>query len=195
MILVLFTLVATACTTETTGAPSTVTQTVTDTKTASTETGEKPAEKTPESNDPQACTSVHLEAALAPGEWPNPETWNTAVVVTNLGPDMCSLDGASELRFFTGGDGRQLDVNQVLTDGDVPADLVVLTAGEQASMSVLVPTAAVPTPDCLEGGSFVDVILSDDEDAVSAEAQIPPVCGAVQVTSWSFGGAPGVAPN
>lgn len=196
MILVLFALVATACTTETTGAPSTVTQTVTDQKTA--EPAEDPAvdtEPDPDTGDPLPCTSVHVEAAVAPGEWPNPETWHTAVVVTNLGPDVCSLDGTSELRIFTGGDGQQLAIDQVTTDDEVPADLVVLAAGEQGSMTVLVPTAAEPTPDCLEGGAFVDVVLPGDEEATSTTAQIPPICGAVQVTSWSFGGAPGVEPN
>lgn len=187
MIPVLFALFAAACTTETTAAPTTVTQTVTDTTTT-----EEPA---PDTGDPLPCTSLHVEAAVAPGEWPNPETWNSSVVVTNLGPDVCSLDGTSELRFFTGGDGQQLDVNQVTTDDEVPADLVVLDVGGQASMTLLVPTAAEPTPDCLEGGAFVDVFLPGDDEPASTDADIPAICGAVQVTSWSFGGAPGVAPN
>lgn len=193
MLLVLFALAATACTPETPAAPATITETATDKPTEKEETAEDAAE--PDAADPQPCTSVHVEAAVAPGEWPNPETWHTAVVVTNLGPDVCSLDGASELRFFTGGNGQQLAVNQVASDDEVPADLVVLAAGEQASMTVLVPTAAEPTPDCLEGGAFVDVVLPGDEEATSANAQIPPICGAVQVTSWSAGGAPGVSPN
>lgn len=180
MILALFALVTTACTPENTAAPATVTHT-------QTTQAEEPAEGA------QPCTSLHVEAAVAPGEWPNPETWSSAVVVTNLGPDVCALEGASELRFFTGGNGRQLEVDQVTTDA--PAEPVVLAVNDQASMTVVVPTAADPTPDCEEGGTFVDVVLPGDDDVVSTEGDIPAICGAVQVTAWAAGGAPGVEPN
>jgi hypothetical protein len=188
MILGLVALAAAGCTTETTAAPTTVTRTVTDTTVQHEETQreKKPAEARP-------CTSVHVEAAVAPGEYPTPQTWQTAVVVTNLGPDVCSLEGASELRFFTGGDGQRLEVNQVMTDG-AAAEPVVLAVSEQASMGLVVPTAPEATPDCLEGGAFVDVVLAG-EDAVSAEAPVPPICGAVHVDPWAAGGAPGAAPN
>lgn len=190
MSLVLVALAATACAPETTAAPPTVTQTVTDTKTTKAET--TTAER--KEAQPQPCTSLHVEAAVAPGEYPDPGTWQTAVVLTNLGPDVCSLEGASELRFFTGGNGSRLPVDQVMSDDGGHAEPIVVAVGEQASMAMVVPTATEPTPDCLEGGSFVDVVLGGD-DAASAEADVPPVCGAVQVTQWGPGGAPGVAPN
>jgi hypothetical protein len=61
--------------------------------------------------DPLPCDSVHVEAVLAPGDGPTPEVWDTAVVVTNLGPDACALDGPGELEFLAGGDQASMSVN------------------------------------------------------------------------------------
>jgi len=181
--------VLTACTNDMTTAAPTVTATVTETPAAG--STDQP------DVDPQPCDSVHVEAAVAPGEGPGPDLWLTAIVVTNLGPDLCTLDGVSELAFFTGGDGRLLDIQQVTSDDGVPADLVVLDVEDQASMSVTYPTAPEDgaPPDCLVGAGRVQIMLPGDRDPASAEAWLPPVCGAVAVTPWSFGGAPGVAPN
>jgi hypothetical protein len=192
---VLFALTVAACAPGTGATQTTVTETSTTTEKVAEKTNEK-AEGAAEapSDDAQPCTSLHVEAAVAPGEWPTPQTWQSAVVLTNLGPDVCSLDGASELRFFTGGNGARLEVNQVMTDGEAGGP-VVLAVEEQASMALLVPTAAEPTPDCEEGATFVDVVLTGDDDVASAEGDIPAICGAVQVSPWSSGGAPGVVPN
>jgi Protein of unknown function (DUF4232) len=151
--------------------------------------------------EPLPCDGVHVEAVLAPGEGPAPDIWDSAVVVTNLGPDACVLDGTSELEFFTGGDGRPLGINEVTTDDGTQPVSVILDAGDQASMAVTYSTAAQGTrPDCLEGGSFAHVTLPGDDQPVEAwppdkAMGLPPVCGAVSVTSWFFGGAPGVVPN
>jgi hypothetical protein len=184
-------LVLTACTNDlTTGSPSPV---VTETVTASGEASVP--------GDPHKCESARLEAEVTPGEGPSPDVWLTAIVVTNLGPDACSLDGMSEVEFFTGGDGRPLGVEQIASDEEAPADLVILEVQEQATMSMTFPTAPADNApsDCLVGAGRVEFTLQgdgdDDGDRAEAEAWLPPVCGAVSVTSWFFGGAPGVAPN
>jgi len=182
-------LALTACTNDmTTGAPSaapTVTETVTTAGQASS------------AADPLPCDSVHLEAEVAPGEGPSPDVWLTEIVVTNLGPDACTLDGMSEVEFFTGGDGRRLDIQQIASDEEAPADLVILEVEEQATMSMTYATAPEDSAplDCLVGAGRVEITLPGDDDPAQAEAWLPPVCGAVSVTSWFFGGAPGVAPN
>jgi hypothetical protein len=144
-----------------------------------------------------ACNAVHTEGAVAPGEGPTPEQWTTSIVVTNLGPTPCSLEGISELAFFTGGDGSPLPVKQVVTTDDVPIELVVLDVGDQASMSLYFPSAPEDDApaDCLVGTGVVDITLPADHEPLTAQASLPPVCGAVSVTPWGFGGAPGVAPN
>ncbi len=190
-------LMLTACTNDmTTGAP-TVTATVTETQDAGSTPDSTAGSDAGSDVDPQPCDSVHVEAAVAPGEGPGPDVWLTAVVVTNLGPDVCTLDGVSELEFFTGGDGRPLEIQQVTSDDGVPADLVVLGVEDQAAMTVTYPTAPEDSapPDCLVGAARVQIMLPGDLDPASAEGWLPPVCGAVAVTPWSFGGAPGVEPN
>jgi hypothetical protein len=138
-----------------------------------------------------------MEGTVAPGEGPSPDVWLTDIVVTNLGPTPCSLEGISDLAFFTGGDGRPLPIDQVVTTDNVPIDLVILDVGDQASMSVYFPSAPEDNPpaDCHVGTGLVDITLPEDHEPVTAEAWLPPVCGAVSVTPWVFGGAPGVTPN
>ena len=194
-----------ACTTDPATAvrdtgSATVTQTVTKSAPSPAEevADDAPAEGPDRGVDPLPCDAVHVEAALAAGEGPTPDVWDTAVVVTNLGPDACKLDGASELELFTGGDGRPLGIKEITSDDGTAPDLVILDVGDQASMSLSYPTGT--TPDCLAGGSFAHVTLPGDTDAVEAWPEdkkqgLPPVCGAVSVTSWFFGGAPGVTPN
>jgi len=191
----------TACTTDPNAVaaddPSTsptVTETV-EVPVSETAPEEEPVEDLPaEDGNPLHCDAVHVEAAIAPGE-ANQDYWNTDIVLTNLGPDVCRLDGASGLEFFTGGDGRPLGINQVISE-EGAGDLAIIGVGEQASMGVGYPTAAPGTrTDCLEGGSFAHVMLSGDDDVVEAwhpdrQQGLPPVCGAVTVTSWLAGGVP-----
>lgn len=205
MILVVFALASvTACVPDTTAAPATVTQTVTDTNTATKPAGDdEPAgEKLDDKGATPAdgtlpCTSLHMEAEMAPGEGPGPELWHTALVVTNLGPDRCSLEGVSEVRFYTGGDGSLLPVEFVVWDEGPPAEKVVLAVGDQANTAMLLPVShdPDPAPECLLGGLLVDVFLPGDEDPVSTQADIPAICGEVKVSPWGAGGAPGVPPN
>ncbi|HEV7650716.1 MAG TPA: DUF4232 domain-containing protein [Actinophytocola sp.] len=196
-----------ACTTDPAAATrhdgsATVTRTVTKSASSPEPSPEQGAEPAVDP-DPLPCDAVHVEAAMAEGEAPTPEVWDTAIVVTNLGPDACQLDGTSELELFTGGDGRRLDVKEITSDDGVPADLVILDVGDQASMAVSYPTTAeapATRPDCAQGGSFAHVTLPGDKEAVEAwpedkQLGLPPVCGPVTVTSWYSGGAPGVAPN
>jgi uncharacterized protein DUF4232 len=192
--------VLTACTTEP-GTATPADQPATVTESTSTPA---PAEDTSpagpdRTGEPLPCEAVHVQAALAPGEGPTPTVWDTAVVVTNLGPDACEIDGVpGKLEFLTGGDGRPLGINEVTSEDGTEPDSVILDAGNQATMSITYSTAPAGTrPDCLEGGSFAHVTLPGDDDAIEAwppdkQAGLPPVCGAVQVTSWDFGGAPGV---
>jgi hypothetical protein len=162
-------------------------------------TGQEPDDGTPVYDpDPLPCGSEHVEAALSPLETPDGEVRQTSVVVTNLGPDPCVLVEASELEFHAGGDGAPLGIHQVAVDEPAQQEAPVLQAGSQASMAVTIPVGEGPS--CLDGGTFAQVTMPGDEKAVEArfptgEMSLPPVCGAVQVTSWHSGGAPGVAPN
>lgn len=147
----------------------------------------------------QPCRAADVEAMIAPGEGPGPDRWHTAIVVTNKGPAPCTLQGASELEFFTGGNGSPLGIKEVTTDS--AAEPVQVQVGEQASMSIGYATVHDnPPPDCLTDGSFAQVTLPGDTEPVDAwpaerQAGLPPVCGAVEVTAWAAGGAPGVPPN
>jgi hypothetical protein len=194
--LALLALLTTACTPETDAAPPAAEATTTTTTKEAT-TGEPVTEPTSGSGqgEPGPCTSADVAAEVAPGEWPEPGTWHTAVVLTHRGPGACTLTGAAELRFV--GPAGPLEIQQVMSDDGGPAGPVVVTKGEQASMVVLVPTTAEEPPpsDCLTGGGVVEVVLTDGDEPAAAEASLPPVCGAVQVTPWGEGGAPGVAPN
>jgi hypothetical protein len=193
-VLTLLALSLTACTVapQPPAEPETpVTHTVTASNTA------PAAEKPAPDGQVAACNAVHTEGAVAPGEGPTPDLWLTSIVVTNLGPTPCSLDGVSDLEFYTGGDGRQLPIDQTVTTDNVPADLVILAVDEQASMTLYFPSAPEETApvDCHIGTASVNFTLPKDHEPVTAEAWLPPVCGTVEVTPWAFGGAPGVAPN
>ena len=187
----------TACTTAPgTAAPPTVTEAVTSPASApaASSVSAAPAADTPEPDaNPLPCAAVHVEAAIGDGS-PNQDQWNTDIVLTNLGPQSCRLDGASKLELFTGGDGRPLGIHQVMS-AEGAGDLAVLDVGDTASMGVSYPTAEPGTrPDCLEGGSFAQVTLDGDSDVVEAwppdpQVGLPPVCGAVTVTSWLAGPA------
>lgn len=199
MLLVAAAGVLSGCTIETTAAgssrPATVTETVTSRAPA------PAADRAPDA-DPLACDAAHVQTVIAPGEESARGVWRTEIVVTNLGgPDSCWLDGASELEFFTDGDAkgdaRPLGIEQVTSDAGA-GELAVLAVGGQASMSVSYPTAQ--RPECLVGGAFAQVTMPGDREAVRAwpavpDTVLPPVCGAVRVTFWRSGGAPGVAPN
>jgi hypothetical protein len=171
-------------------APVTVTETVTSTVAA-------PAgEQTPD--DPLPCDATHVAATIAPGERSRPGVWNTEIVVTNVGgPGACWLDGASELEFFTEEGSLPLGIKEVTSD-DGAGELAVLELGDQASMSVTYPTARPGARrECLEGGSFARVTMPGDSKTIEARPPypitgLPPVCGAVRVTFWLSGGAPGV---
>ncbi len=170
--------------------PTTVTETVTSTVPPS--AGEAAADA-----DPLPCDATHVVAAIAPGERSR-FVWTTEIVVTNVGgPGACWLDGASELEFFTRGDGRPLGIREVTSD-DGAGELAVLELGGQASMSVTYPTAKPGArPECLEGGSFAQVTMPGDSKTIDAWPPypirgLPPVCGAVSVTFWLSGGAPGI---
>ena len=172
-------------------APVTVTETVTSTVAA-------PAgEQTPDA-DPLPCAATHVAATIAPGERSRPGVWRTEIVVTNVGgPGACWLDGASELEFFTEEGSLPLGIKEVTSD-DGAGELAVLELGDQASMSVTYPTARPGTRrECLEGGSFARVTMPGDSKTIEARPPypitgLPPVCGAVRVTFWLSGGAPGV---
>ena len=145
-----------------------------------------------------SCGSANTEAVVAPGEAPSEQIWDSGIVVTNRGSAPCTLQGVSKIEFYTGGDGRPLGIRAVAAAG-APADLVILNPGEQATMAMVVHTTAVkPVPaDCLEGASFAQVTLPGDAKDVEAwlpdrSGWMPPVCGAVEVSPWGKGGAPGV---
>jgi hypothetical protein len=172
-------------------APVTVTETVTSTIVA-------PAGEHAPEGDPLPCDATHVAATIAPGERSRPGLWTTEIVVTNVGgPGACWLDGASELEFYSDEDGRPLGIKEVTSD-DGAGELAVLELGDQASMSVTYPTARPGTrPECLGGGSFARVTMPGDSKTIEARPPypitgLPPVCGAVRVTFWLSGGAPGV---
>jgi hypothetical protein len=143
------------------------------------------------------CTSDTVDAVIAPGESPTATVWNTAIVITNKDARPCTVQGASKLEFYTGGDGKPLGIKEVTTSGQ-REDLVTLALGEKAAMTLVVPTAGKSVPaDCLEGAAFAEVTLPGDTQPVEAwmidEALFPPpICGAVQVGPWTKGSAPGV---
>jgi hypothetical protein len=182
----------TACTQQTEGSPArgtTVTQTVT--STAQTTTPEPTGEV-----EALPCDAPHMEAVLAPGEGGG-EAWTTAIVVTNLGPDDCRLEGVSWLDLY-GDDAGPLEPKQV-TDDSVPPDLVILDAGDQAAMAISYPTTSDPAQAavCDTGATSAEFLLPCDERPLEARHQdpamvLPPMCGAVEITSWFSGGAPGV---
>jgi hypothetical protein len=187
-----------ACTTNPPATPDpTVTHTVTEP--APTAGGAEPAAD----EHPLPCDAVHVETTIAPGEGPAPDVWDTAIVLTNLGPEVCTLEGASELEFLTGGDGQELGIKEITTDDGVPPEQVLVEVGDQAAMSLDVPTTAddpASRPDCLANGSFAHITLPGDKQPIEAwpadrSQGLPPVCGPVSVTDWSHGGAPGVSPN
>src|SRR5262245_20208441 len=118
---------------------------------------------------PAPCSAQQVRAEIEPGDHPNAGVWDGAVVLTNLGPDVCAIAGASELDVT--GDGRS--VTQVTTNDVMPWDLVVLAPGERASMSMRFPTSG---PDCLRGGGAVDVSLPGDGAPATVATWLPPVC-------------------
>lgn len=168
-ILILAVLVLTGCTVPSHGTPTAAPPTVT----------------APQPGVPP-CSSVHAEAAVAPGEGPSPDLWLTEIVLTNLGPGTCAVEGVSHLRLFSA--SRRLPVDQVVTpEGDV--DLVILAEADQAAMSVNFPTAPEPAPACQVGAGRLEIILPGDTDATIAEARLPPICGPIAVTPWYFAGS------
>jgi hypothetical protein len=174
-----------------------VTRTVTATASAK-PVSAKPATSPQKPPGVARCGSAHTEAVVAPGEAPSEEIWDTAIVVTNRGTTSCTLQGVSKLELYTGGDGKPLGIKEITMDGQ-PQELVTLEPGEQATMAmVLHTTAAKPVPtDCLDGASFAEVTLPGDSKAIEAwlpdrAEWMPPVCGAVEVSPWGQGGAPGV---
>jgi uncharacterized protein DUF4232 len=181
----------------TAGAPVVTTVTATATVTAKGATA-RPATKPPKVASISPCVNARTEAAIAPGEAPSERIWDSAIVVTNRGTVPCTLQGVSQLELYAGGDGKPLGIKEITTDG-APRDLVTLRPSEQASMAMVVHTSAaklVPT-DCLEGASFAEVTLPGDSKAIEAwlpdrAMWLPPVCGAVEVSPWGKGGAPGV---
>lgn len=182
-VLILAVLMLTGCTVPSHGTPSappTVTHTVTATASPS---GVPP------------CNAVHVEVAVAPGEGPSPDLWLTEIVLTNLGPGACSVEGVSDLTFRAG--DSALPVDQTVTPGDGPPDLVILDVSDQAAMSVSFPTAPErdAPPNCLVGTGVVQLTLPNDTEPIAMEAWLPPVCGTVSVTPWYFGGAGAAAPN
>jgi hypothetical protein len=171
------------------------------TKTVTASASAKPASAKPATSPRKPpgiakCGSAHTDAVVAPGEAPSEQIWDTAIVVTNRGSAPCTLEGVSKLELYTGGDGKPLGIKEVTMDGQ-PPELVTLMPGEQATMAMLIHTAPKPVPaDCLEGGSFAEVTLPGDAKAIEAwlpdRAWMPVVCGAVEVSPWGKGGAPGV---
>lgn len=150
--------------------------------------GAVPTTVTHTSTAPGPCVERQVRAEVEPGEYPDTDRWDATVMLTNLGPDVCAIGGASDLSFT--GDGGRLPVQQVTADAVLPWNLVVLAPGEQASMSLLIPTKDEPAAGCLRTGGVVDVSLPGNGAPVTVAAWLPPVCGPVRVTSWSFGGAP-----
>jgi uncharacterized protein DUF4232 len=147
------------------------------------------------------CTADGVEAAIAPGEGPSPDHWVTSIVLTNAGEITCTVEGTSPLTVYTGGDGRPLPIEQTASQDGPPEGIVTVSPGEQASIGVSFASSHdgdLPA-DCREGGSFVAVDLPDDAGTVEAwpvdAIGLPPICGPVATTDWSFGGAPGVPPN
>lgn len=189
----------TACTQQTEGSPATsttVTQTVTSTSPSTSQTAAAPVTEPAEA---LPCDAPHMEAVLAPGEGGG-EAWTTAIVVTNLGPDDCRLEGVSWLDLY-GDDAGPVEPKQI-TDDSIPPDLVILDAGDQAAMAISYPTTADPTQvaACETGATSAEFLLPGDERPLEARHQdpamvLPPMCGAVEITSWFVGGAPGVLPN
>lgn len=172
-------------------APSSA-ATVTKTVTAAPTTGKTGSG---EASGPQRCGASQVEAVIAPGEGPDEYTWDTAIVLTNLGSRPCTLVGMSKLQLFTGGNGAELDI-EVKHDTAAPAERVLIPPGEQAAMSVEFTTRHEDTGSCAEGATFAHVTLPGDDAPVEAwpaerEQGLPAVCGAVIISPWAAGGAPG----
>jgi hypothetical protein len=93
-------------------------------------------------------------------------------VLTNLGPDTRTLEGAGELEFLNR-DGAELGIKEITTDDGVPPEQVTIEAGDQASMSVDFPSTvddAATRPDCAAGGLFAHVTVPGGKQPIEAWA-------------------------
>ena len=182
----------TACGKESTaGAPVTSTLHATATLRAKSATPMPPASAKPVRIG--ACTSAQTVAEIAPGESPSERIWHSAIIVTNRGSALCTLQGASKLELYTGGDGKPLGIKEIPRTG-AAEELIALRPGGKASMAILIHTAPKPVPaGCLDGASFAEVTMPGDNKAIEAwlpdhSMWLPPVCGAVEVSPWeSYG--------
>jgi hypothetical protein len=150
---------------------------------------------------PRRCRASDVEAAVSPGDYPTPTEFHSAIVVRNTSGAACIVKGAGRLELHTGGNGADLGIKVVASADDTPQP-VRLEPGALASMSVRYSTSSgSPVPsDCAENGVYAQVTLPDTSDPVEAwfpnrADGFPPVCGAVTVSSWGPGGAPGVFGN
>ena len=115
-------------------------------------------ERSAGSSQPPPCAEANLAGVIDPGEAPNVDTFNSAIVVINHRKTVCTIQGFSELEWHTGGNGSTLPIETVRSAG--PAELVTLGPGEQASftMTVTMDGDGART-DCYEGASYAYVTL------------------------------------
>ena len=178
------------------GQPSspTVTKTVTGEQSES-PAEDAPADQQPASDDLVPCTTDVVEPEMAAGDHSQPDVWNSAVVVTNVGTADCRLEGVSDITFIAPS-GDPYDIAQTTIEEGAPVDdLVVVAPGEKASMYLSYASAAEDAmpENCSPPVSAV-VQLPDDEQPLevwhpeSADA-MPPLCGGpVSVSPWAAGG-------
>jgi hypothetical protein len=170
-------------------APTTVTETVSD---GPAEEPAEPAEDAkPATGDPVPCSVDVVEPEMAAGE-SQPQVWNSAVTLTNVGTEVCRLEGGADLTFIApSGDPYDLPVE----DGEPGDDLVLVGPGEQASLLFSYPSApeGPASEECSSPDSAL-VTLPGDEQPLEvwhpeSFEEMPMLCGGpVSVSGWSPGG-------
>jgi Domain of unknown function (DUF4232) len=175
--------------------PATETRTVTASPTAKPAPAPAPTKAKPqpagEPGDPPECHVAYVSVAIQPGDSLGHGVFETSIVLTNHGPDSCTLYGSSRLELVTAA-GAPLGIKEIQSDMD--PKLITIQKGRTAKMLLQYESPYPDTPaDCLPKPAFAELTLPADEneqiDAKPADPAfgMPAVCGPVTVTPWTAG--------